>query len=303
MACYHPLTGYLATNGGITFKSANALPGTYLSVPCGRCIGCRVDHAKEWALRCVHEASLYEKNCFITLTYNSEHLPEDGSLNKTHFQKFIKRLRKKFGSGVRYFQCGEYGSLLSRPHYHACLFNFDFPDKELWTIKKGIKLYTSEILKDLWSDPIFKQSYGYSTIGEVNYESASYIAKYVIKKINGKMAKDHYCGLMPEYVNMSRRPGIGRGWIDQFKTDVFPLDKIIEKSGKGKLIFSKPPRFYDKIYDLTNPEEFLKIKTIRIKNAKESPENRPARLRTREICSQASLSREKREYENGTEGL
>ncbi len=303
MACYHPLTGYLATNGGITFKSTNALPGTYLSVPCGKCVGCRVDQSKGWAIRCVHEASQYEKNCFITLTYNPEHLPEDLSLNKIHFQKFIKRLRKKFGSGVRYFQCGEYGEKLSRPHYHALLFNFDFPDRKFWKIKNGIKLYTSEILQDLWSDPKFKQSYGFSIVGDVTYESACYIAKYVLKKINGKMAQDHYCGLQPEYVNMSRRPGIGKNWIDQFQNDVYPLDKIIEKSGKGKLIFSKPPRYYDKIYDLTNSEKFNRIKSIRLKNAKESLDNRPARLRTREICAKASLSRSKRELENGTEGI
>ena len=142
MPCFHPLTGYLARDANASGKRSIVFdPKLALGVdvkrqvPCGRCIGCRLERSRQWAMRCVHEASLYKNNCFITLTFNDYYLPKDGSLHVEHFQKFMKRLRKRFGSGVRYFQCGEYGELLRRPHYHACLFNFDFPDRVLWSIR------------------------------------------------------------------------------------------------------------------------------------------------------------------------
>jgi len=316
MPCYHPLTGYKASNGGITFTSKTALPGTYLTVPCGRCIGCRVDKAKSWAVRCVHEAFTHDLNCFITLTYNDKFLPADGSLDKFAFQKFMKRLRKMVSSKsfkkkypnlyrrkIGYFQCGEYGELLTRPHYHACIFNFDFPDRVLWSIRNGVKLYRSALLESLWSDPIFKTSYGFSTIGDVTYESANYVAKYVLKKINGEKAIDHYCGLYPEFVRMSRRPGLGKLWIDTYKSDVYPLDKVLEMSHSGKILQVKPPRYYDKIYDLTNSEKFDKIKALRLKRSTESTDNHWRRLQARETCSKASIARGKRGFENGEESV
>ena len=66
-----------------------------IQVPCGQCAGRRLDQSKQWALRCVHEAQVHDENCFITLTYNNENLPKDGSLNKRDFQLFMKRLIKE----------------------------------------------------------------------------------------------------------------------------------------------------------------------------------------------------------------
>ena len=117
MACFHPVIGFRAKypnpDSGRTplvFSARDAAdPDDPLKIPCGRCIGCRLERSRQWAIRCVHEASLYERNCFITLTFSPEHFPKDRSLNKRDFQLFIKRLRKKFGPGVRYFHCGEYG--------------------------------------------------------------------------------------------------------------------------------------------------------------------------------------------------
>ena len=105
-----------------------------IKLPCGQCIGCRIDRTKQWAIRCIHESKLHNKNCFITLTFNDEHLDSAGSLQKRDFQLFMKRLRKRFpNDNIRYYHCGEYGEQLNRPHHHACLFNFDFPDKKLLT--------------------------------------------------------------------------------------------------------------------------------------------------------------------------
>ena len=118
---------------------------------------------------------MYDDNCFITLTYSNQHIPADGSLDVRVFQKFMKRLRKRFGDGIRFYHCGEYGSLLGRPHYHACLFNFDFPDKYLWKENNGQKLYRSPSLEELWP-------YGYSSIGTVTFESAAYVARYILKR-------------------------------------------------------------------------------------------------------------------------
>jgi hypothetical protein len=133
MPCYFPITAWRSKDGKneagkwpVVFKPTAGYLDKELKLPCGRCIGCRLERSRQWAVRCVHEASLHEKNCFITLTYSPENLPKDGSLDVSHFQKFMKRFRKRFGPGIRFFHCGEYGESLSRPHYHACIFGFDF---------------------------------------------------------------------------------------------------------------------------------------------------------------------------------
>jgi hypothetical protein len=219
------------------------------------------------------EASCYDENCFLTLTYDDDHLPPDRSLHVEHFQLFMKRLRKKFGSGIRFFHCGEYGDQFSRPHYHALIFNFDFPDKQ--PFKKnhdGSILYTSQLLADLWS-------YGHVLIGAVTFESAAYVARYVTKKITGKAAKavdddgllpyeqlDPLTGevlsLRPEYVTMSRRPGIGKPWLDKWQSDVYPNDYVVV-NGKP----TKPPKFFDSQYEVAYPSDFARIKGARLRAA------------------------------------
>lgn len=238
----------------------------------------------------MHEASLYEKNCFITLTFSDDKLNEKSSLVKSDFQNFMKRLRKEFYGNskgdVRYFHCGEYGENFARPHHHACLFNFDFPDKTLWKSSDGGNLYRSRTLEKLWT-------FGYSTIGSVTYESAAYVARYVTKKINGKLAPGHYQGRLPEYTTMSRRPGIARDWYEKYKnTDVFPRDYIVLNGVKGKV-----PKYYNRIYELTNPEEYGMLRENRIAKAKINPNNHPDRLAAAEKIQAAFDSQLKRSYE------
>jgi len=143
MACYHPLQAYRLGDGQILFHDKGH--GDPIELPCGQCIGCRISHSKQWAMRCVHEASLYDNNCFITLTYNPENLPPDCGLIKSDFQKFMKRLRKSYPSNkIRYYQCGEYGDKNNRPHYHALLFGFNFDDwVYLFDSPGGEQIYTS----------------------------------------------------------------------------------------------------------------------------------------------------------------
>jgi hypothetical protein len=184
MACYKPLTAYQCADRSIIWRE---IPGAdvvrTLSLPCGQCVGCRLERSRQWAVRCMHEAQMHTSNCFITLTYAPEFIREakDLSLNYEHFQLFMKRLRKRFtGKTIRFYMAGEYGELRDRPHFHACIFGLDFEDKKfLKRTETGSILYTSKILEELWP-------YGYSSIGDVNFESAAYVARYIMKKVNGK---------------------------------------------------------------------------------------------------------------------
>lgn len=230
-----------------------------------------------WAMRIVHESTLYTDNCFLTLTYRDEadatpeqrdsgyYLPPDGSLHKSHFQKFIKRLRKANPKRtIRYFHCGEYGDESDRPHYHACLFNIDFDDLVLYRSDEGINTYSSPTLEKLWP-------YGFSTVGELNFDTAAYTARYCLKKITGPQAEDHYLRsdengvaywLQPEYVTMSLKPGIGRRWYDTYKDDIFPAD---ETPVPGKGIVSKVPRYYENVLAAEDPDQLELIKQMRKK--------------------------------------
>lgn len=251
MPCYKPITAYRSRAGRsangkwpITFNVKDGYTDQELKIPCGKCIGCRLERSRQWAMRCVDEAKLWPHNCFITLTYDNDHLPVNGSLNKRDFVLFIKRLRKKYGSGIRFFQCGEYGERGDRPHHHACIFNHDFTDKRLHTVRNGIFLYRSESLEKLWSDDK-GQKIGYCTIGEVNFESAAYVARYCVKKINGAKADDHYKGRLPEYCTMSRMPGLGKLYYEKYKRDYYNQDINVIRGD----IICKPARYYDKLYD------------------------------------------------------
>lgn len=302
MACFHPIVGFrskfLNASGkrSIVFNSHDAISTNELfkvTVPCGQCIGCRLERSRQWAVRCLHESSLHDSNCFITLTYSDEHLPSDGSLDVTHFQKFMKRLRARYGKGIRYFHCGEYGDRFLRPHYHACLFNFDFPDLEFWKTTSGGRLYVSASLQELWP-------YGFSTVGAVTFDSAAYVARYVMKKVNGPLAEAHYSSdfldvdtgelstivRKPEYVTMSRRPGIGADWYDKYQSDVYKGDFVVVNGRKVR-----PPKFYDSRYLLDNPEDYIDLKSSRRLSARTYASNNTVeRLEVRERVQLAKLS-------------
>lgn len=293
MPCFHPMTAYRSRSGrdpktgkwSLVFNIAKGYSDMAVTVPCGQCIGCRLERSRQWAIRCVHEASLWQDNCFITLTYNDQNLPyarsfdpETGevmpslpTLFPREFQLFMKRLRKKCGNGIRFFMCGEYGEKYQRPHYHAIIFNYDFPDRRLWKVQNGVPLYNSDILERLWT-------YGFSTIGDVTFESAAYVARYITKKITGADSYKHYRGRVPEFTNQSRRPGIARQWFDKFYTDVYPSDSCVVRPG----MIARPPKYYDKIYDLHFGDEFSRIKARRIRMAKLSSDNTFERLAVRE---------------------
>ena len=177
-------------SGGLTWDQDKHC-GTTMTVACGQCMGCRTDRSKEWAARIVHESQMHPENSFVTLTYDAENVPMDGSLNKQHFQKFMKRLRKHFSDKkIRYFHCGEYGEKLERPHYHACLFGIDFDDRVEHGAINSVVHYKSDTLEQLWGK-------GFCTVGELNYQTAAYTARYILKKMTGKQAEEHYMRVNP----------------------------------------------------------------------------------------------------------
>jgi hypothetical protein len=259
MPCYHPLLAY-KLDGKVTFNKPFAYAKGF-NLPCGQCIGCRLSYSRQWAIRCVHEAQMHEESCFITLTFSPEEMAKrdnPASLDVTEFQRFMKRLRKKYGK-VRFFHCGEYGEKNKRPHYHALLFGLDFKDKELFSKRDDVRLYTSQSLAELWP-------HGFSTIGEVNFESAAYVARYVMKKVRGEGAEEYYSNwidpitgevtdVKPEYATMSRKPGIGYEWFKEYKDDVFPHDYCVVRGHEVR-----PPRYYE---TLLSEEELAAVKEKR----------------------------------------
>lgn len=255
-------------------------------LPCGRCGGCRLERSRQWAVRCMNEASLYEDNCFVTLTYSEKYLPEDGSLNKKVVQDFIKRLRFEFKDRrIRFFYCGEYGEEKQRPHYHLIIFNLDFQDKYYWKTRNGYRYYRSPTLEKLWE-------FGNSCIGDVTFESCAYVARYCVKKITGEKAKDHYNGRLPEFCQASLKPGIGKPWIDRFgKTDVFPFDEMVVERQRVK-VKSKPPRYYDKCFEKVDADAFAYMKDRRVEQALlKEDDNTFRRLAVKEKCQEARMKR------------
>lgn len=299
MSCTSPLQAYRDDKGLIHFTDLKG--GDYLELPCGRCISCRLEKSRQWAMRCVHEASLHKENCFLTLTYNNENLPSNCSLDKSHFTKFIKRLRSRLDRKIRYFMCGEYGDINKRPHYHALLFGYEPDDKQyLFTTKSGSNIYTSEFVSDVWN-------LGFITIGELTFESASYTARYCLKKITGPLADtiDKNTGLrpyervnekdgrivevLPEYATMSRNPGIAYNFINRYTSDCYPKDFIHINGNRSGL-----PRYYDEQLKKINIDLYDEVKQKRIVSAYESNENSVNRLRQKAIINKRKVNKFKR---------
>lgn len=217
-------------------------------------------------MRIMAEAKLNEDNAFVTLTYSDEQLPEHGGLVKRDCQLFMKRLRKTTGAKIRYFLCGEYGDSTFRPHYHAALFGYQFPDLELlFTNANGDRLFTSELCDRIWGK-------GHCTVGHVQWESAGYIAGYVTKKQTGKNATIYeslgedgeLLTIEPPFALMSRRPGLGREWYDRFKTDCYPNDYLVHENHK-----MQPPKYFEKILERENPDQWKAVKLKRLKHCLE----------------------------------
>lgn len=320
MPCFSPITGYRAnylTAKGkrpIVFNAAEGYRDRPVELPCGRCTGCRLEYSRQWAVRCMHEAQCHAQNSFITLTFAPEYLPSDYSVHKEDVQKFLKRLRKEIGVNIKYFACGEYGEKNNRPHYHAIIFGYDFPDKTLHAKSNGNLLYRSKTLEKCWP-------YGHSLIGDVTFQSAAYVARYVMKKRKGdpdqvdpktgKTNAEYYMlahpdtgeivNIEPEFCLMSRgsgrpedpdlwRYGIAREWFNKYKKDL-KKDFLTINGNKMKL-----PKYYDSILEIEDEIEMMHRKDARRKEAhKNKHDNTLARLGVKEKVKHAQLGMLKRD--------
>ncbi len=298
MPCYSPIPAYRDRGGSVSFKHIEDCEE--LRLPCGSCIGCRLEQSRQWAVRMVHEAQMHDANSFITLTYRPDDIPADQCVNVCHFQDFMKRLRRSLSPlKIRYFHCGEYGEAFSRPHYHAVIFGYDFPDRVFFKESNGHALFKSAFLDKTWT-------FGFCLVGNVTFESCAYVARYVTKKVNGEKAFDHYWKLnestgelfqvTPEYATMSRGGtgglgGIGSSWMKKFGDEVRANDSVVMRG-----VEMSPPRFYESFFDELDLEA---VKGEReVSSYRHASDNTAERLKVREVCKVAQVGFLKRSFES-----
>lgn len=219
-----------------------------LTLPCGQCLNCRINHSKEWAVRCVLESLEHENNWFITLTYDDDHLPRDGALHREHLREFFKALYNR-GYHFRYFGCGEYGSLNNRPHYHLILFGLDLDDMKYI---QNAKSFSSKTLDACWP-------YGFYFIGDVSYSSCNYVAQYTLKK----NFKDSLKYPVPEFICYSNRPGLAYSWCEKHLDTLLKYDAVYGDFGNSKV--SRLPRYFEKVADSLDHQLLEAMKQKRLK--------------------------------------
>lgn len=291
MPCFTPLKGWRAPGGRVVFEGSEGWRDRPVTLRCGQCQACRLDRSRQWALRCVHEAQLHDRNSFLTLTYDQEHVPKDGSLRVRDWQLFAKRARKAFGP-FRFFHAGEYGDTNYRPHLHALVFGLDWAHDRVAVQQTRHKvLYTSPSLTEAWGN-------GLVAIGPVNWQTAAYVARYCMKKaqanhqsyrrIDLETGEEYY--VHPEYVTMSRRPGIGANWYRRYKSDVFPSDELIHDGKRHRV-----PKYYDQQLEKEDPDTFKRIQQKRRQHVENNHQNyTEQRIRVKEIIHTQKLQQLKR---------
>ena len=318
MPCYHPLWGQPYPFGHPKYGQYKIIPVTrnncdikekfedgqvwsydrntgevydLIRIPCGKCVGCRLDYAREWASRIVMESFDYPTNAlFVTLTYNDDNLPcllkdsdkvyhgidlakrygdiHGAVLYKKDTQDWLKRLRRTIEYNydechrmpIRYYLAGEYGSKGHRPHYHVCLFGVPDDLQQEGRNKLGQPLYQSDLITETWG-------HGFTVIGELNATTASYTARYTLKKAQGQ-DNSYYdaLGIPREFVTMSRKPGIGLNYYDRHKDEIYDHDEIVLPAvSKDKSNVVRPPRYFDIKFSEENPVEMARIKANREK--------------------------------------
>lgn len=217
MRCTHPKALHIGPNGTIKRLAI---------IPCGHCIACRINKREEWCTRICHETAFASSACFITLTYDEEHVPwmedEDGNMYREPFKKdiqdFIKRLRYHFGTGIRFFIGSEHGPSTERPHYHGFLWNLP-KDALNW-----------RVLEPIWGN-------GSVTVGEFTKKRANYAAKYYVER-------EEFEGHLRDFSLMSRKPGIGRQYADRNAKRLNQYDvTTVTREGKAVPV----PRYYKKL--------------------------------------------------------
>lgn len=275
MSCYYPMIGLPKDDG--TYKiistrdkdffdySRKEHPDSIL-IPCGHCIGCRLDYSRSWADRMMLELETAGKGVFVTLTYDNEHVPVSEfdlggnpvfyTLNKRDVQLFMKRLRKEYsGLRIRFYLAGEYGEKTLRPHYHCILFGLGLSDiRDLIPHGRnelGQQYYISADLAKTWSC-------GFVLVSDVSWKTCAYVARYVTKKVTGDRSIEYaYRNALPEFALMSRKPGLGREYFD-LHPDCLDFENINLTTPEGGLKL-RIPKYYLKQLRLTDEERYDKM--------------------------------------------
>lgn len=269
-------------------------------IPCGQCIGCRLDYSRQWANRGYLESLLHEQNYFITLTYDDEHLPMNdfcttkegkiyvkqdswtGTVQKRDLQLFFKRLRKRIPK-FSYLACGEYGSKNGRPHYHAILFGAELPAETFYNARliNHEFYYQNDIIEECWTEEMGRgrsgagRSLGYSNISEANWNTIAYTARYVVKKQKGVYAEEERCklGRNEEFIVSSRNPAIGKEYFNLHHTEIIDKDSVLIKNDKGSYRVTRP-RYFDKLIEKYNEEQVQEDKDQRQAKAERKAESK-----------------------------
>lgn len=262
MPCSKPRLGVRLPNGTIFPTDWNRWMPGFVRLPCGQCAFCRKVRALAWAVRITCEASLFDDNAFLTLTY----AVDPGGLNISHMQKFLKRFRRAIEPRkIRFFAVGEYGGEHHRAHWHCIIFGWYPCIEDRYPVRSG--LVGSHTVNHAWAE--FDSIFGYNSVGDVSPKSAAYVAQYALKKITGKHAEDSYTDgdtgeiCHPEVALMSRGGrtghGIGYKWFDSHCDNVFPSDSVYFNRG-----LTKPPRYYMEILKMVNPELAAEVSAARV---------------------------------------
>lgn len=320
MSCYHPLLGipdynprtnqpYRTKDGKIKYRIVPMSDSAYeylkcdsqsVQIPCGKCIGCRLEYSRQWANRCMLELQYHESAYFLTLTYNDGNLPlrwhvDDktgeasrvASLVKRDWQLFMKRLRRAFpDQQLRFFMSGEYGEQNFRPHFHAIIFGLKIPDLRFYKKLDKYDYFTSSSIQKIWDfganlsheplDNPDQKVYNVDTgkwcvtplttrglviIGEVNWDTCAYTARYVMDKLKGPDANFYVeQGVEPPFSLMSRRPGIGRQYYDDHDCYEYSYINVATPQGGKKF---QAPKYFDRLLESDDPERFAEIKQRR----------------------------------------
>lgn len=273
--CVSPLSAWLSPVKGAKPRFSEDPPSSgwrFSHLACRQCIACRLNHSMQWAVRCMHEKRMHASTSFLTLTYNSDNLPEDGNLVPDEVPLFNKRLRDFLDyAPISTFYCGEYGDRYGRPHYHQILFGYDPPDKRFYRQTRTATLWTSDILDRLWG-------LGNVIIGSVDFDSCAYVARYSLKK---KKASDLVlysltCPVTGEifdirhfdipytdlatralrvrhgvFARMSNSPAIGLRFLEQYSDEIYNNWSSVFKGIEVPL-----PRYYKKYLEQRDPSRY-----------------------------------------------
>ncbi|QCS36215.1 replication initiator protein [Capybara microvirus Cap1_SP_163] len=270
---------YVMRHFPVQFSSNGSLAPWTIAFPCGRCYNCLTKKKKDMSVRLMHEASQHSECCFITLTYDNEHLPsvmcEDGvvraTLVKKHLSAFLKRLRRSLeyhhlGGRFRFFGVGEYGSKSYRPHYHLLIFGWSPRDVVPLFVRNGKQISRSLIIEKNWK-------YGFSTVSGFSPAVARYCARYCVKKMDDGIAFDALCPVFT--IASNRSGGIGASWFDAYGVESCRRGYCTARLGSDRIAKYAIPEYYYRRLRRIDPVAFCEVRDARRQWLLDNPTDDP----------------------------